>query len=160
MLLSAEAPAAPRPNADDGTAPRAVLDTNVLLDLWLFDEPSTRALRAAVESGAVRALRSAATDAEFADVLGRPGFGLDERARAAMLARWAACSEPIAAVFAAPLACTDPDDQKFLDVAFSARADLLLTRDKALLRLARRAAAAGLAIRGPAGPIAYDRRAG
>jgi predicted nucleic acid-binding protein len=160
LLVSAAPPACPRPGADSGAAPRAVLDTNVLLDLWLFDEPSTRALRAAVESGAVRALRSTATDAEFADVLGRARFGLDEAARAAVLARWAACSEPIAAVFPAPLACTDRDDQKFLDAAFSARADLLLTRDRALLRLARRAGAAGLAIRGPTWPIAYDRMAG
>jgi len=42
-----------------------VLDTNVLLDLWLFDEPSTRPLRAAIESGAVLALRSAECDAEL-----------------------------------------------------------------------------------------------
>ena len=136
---------------------RAVLDTNVLLDLWLFDEPSTRALRAAIESGAVRALRNADTDAELADVLGRPCFGLDEPARAAVLERWAACSEPIAAAFPAPLACTDPDDQKFLDAAFTVRADWLLTRDKALLRLARRAVAAGLRITRPSAAMTYDR---
>ena len=152
------APNAGRQAGEGPAAPRAVLDTNVLLDLWLFDEPSTRTLRAAVESGAVRALRSAATDAELADVLGRPCFGLADAARAAVLDRWAACSEPIAAVCPAPLACTDPDDQKFLDAAFSAGADLLLTRDKALLKLAPRAAAAGLTIRRPGEPIAYDRR--
>jgi predicted nucleic acid-binding protein len=56
------------------------------------------------------------------------------------------------------LACTDPDDQKFLDAAFSAAADLLLTRDKALLKLARRAEAAGLLIRRPAAAMTYDRR--
>jgi len=38
----------------------------------------------------------------------------------------------------APLpACRDPDDQKFLEIARSAGAAALMTRDKALLRLTR-----------------------
>ena len=39
----------------------------------------------------------------------------------------------------ARLHCTDEDDQKFIDLAISARAHTLVTRDKALLRLARKA---------------------
>jgi len=35
-------------------------------------------------------------------------------------------------------ACRDPDDQKFLEAALAAGAAFLLTRDKALLELARR----------------------
>ena len=138
-------------------AVRLVLDTNVLLDLWLFDEPSTRPLRAAIESGAVVALRSAECDAEFAEVIGREQFGLDEAARLAVLARWRQCSAPITAVAPAPLTCSDVDDQKFLDAAFGAGADLLLTRDKALLGLARRAGAAGLRISRPDAAMTYDR---
>ncbi len=134
-----------------------VLDTNVLLDLWLFDDPSVRALREAIEGGRLRALRSDECDAEFAEVLGRAQFGLDAPARRRMLARWTACSEPIAAVAPAPLACADADDQKFLDAAFSAGAALLLTRDKALLRLGRRAEAIGLRIRKPDPAMTYDR---
>jgi predicted nucleic acid-binding protein len=137
-----------------------VLDTNVLLDLWLFDDPSVRPLRAAIEAGSLRALRSGDCDAEFAEVLAREGFGLDDAARAGMLARWARCSEPVADVAPAPITCTDPDDQKFLDAAFSARADWLLTRDKALLRLARRAVAAGLHIASPSAAMTYDRAHG
>jgi predicted nucleic acid-binding protein len=34
--------------------------------------------------------------------------------------------------------CRDRDDQKFLELAFAAKASVLLTRDKALLRLAGR----------------------
>jgi uncharacterized protein len=138
------------------SAPGLVLDTNVLLDLWLFDDAAARPLRAAIEARHLRALRSRDCDAEFEQVLQRDRFGLDEAARAAMLERWSRCSEPIGAVRPAPLACSDPDDQKFLDAAFSAGADLLLTRDKALLHLARRAGAAGLRIVSPAASMTYD----
>jgi predicted nucleic acid-binding protein len=134
-----------------------VLDTNVLLDLWLFDEPSTRPLRAAIESGTVVALRSAECDAEFAEVLGRQCFGLGESDRLALLARWRQCSAPVAVAAPSPLACSDPDDQKFLDAAFGAGADWLLTRDKALLELAGRAEAAGVRIARPAATMTYDR---
>jgi predicted nucleic acid-binding protein len=144
--------------SDPARARRAVLDTNVLLDLWLFDDPSVRALRAAIEAGAVQALRSGECDAEFADVLGRAQFGLADGQQQQLLQRWAGCSGPIDTVTAAPLTCVDADDQKFLDAAFSARADWLLTRDKALLRLARRAGAAGLCICTPATAMPYDRR--
>jgi len=36
-------------------------------------------------------------------------------------------------------ACRDPDDQKFLEAALSSRAEFLVTKDRALLDLARRA---------------------
>lgn len=140
-----------------GAAPlRVVLDTNVLLDLWLFDDPSAQSLRTAIESGVLRPLRSRDCDAEFDNVLAREQFGLDEAARTALLQRWSACSEAIPWVAPAPITCTDPDDQKFLDAAFSAAADCLITRDRALLRLARRAEAAGLRILSPASPMTYD----
>jgi predicted nucleic acid-binding protein len=34
--------------------------------------------------------------------------------------------------------CKDPDDQKFLELAFSSGADVLITKDRALLDLSRR----------------------
>lgn len=135
---------------------RAVLDTNVLLDLWLFDDARTRPLRAAIDAGRLHVVRSRACDDEFARVLARERFGLDAAARQALLARWQQCGEAVEPAAAAPLASGDPDDQKFLDTAFAAAAELLLTRDKALLRLARRAAALGLRIAEPVGSMTYD----
>ena len=40
--------------------------------------------------------------------------------------------------------CSDKDDQKFLEVARDADADILITKDKALLKLARKTAQAGM----------------
>jgi predicted nucleic acid-binding protein len=42
--------------------------------------------------------------------------------------------------------CRDPDDQKFIDLALAAKAQWLVSRDKALLALAKRAKARGLLI--------------
>jgi putative PIN family toxin of toxin-antitoxin system len=133
-----------------GGAPRAVVDTNVLLDCWVFDDTAARPLWHAIEAGRLACLRSAETDAELADVLRRPMFAPRLALRAAtadaLLAHWQARARLVERVFSAPLGCTDPHDQKFLDLAASARAELLITKDKALLKLARRARRDGLAI--------------
>jgi predicted nucleic acid-binding protein len=46
--------------------------------------------------------------------------------------------------------CTDPDDQVFIDLALACKARWLLSKDRALLKLARRARALGLSIQPPA----------
>ena len=82
--------------------------------------------------------------AEF-DHVAAKGFGprwpvRGDRVEAAwsLLAHRIESTTPLAAPPDA-LRCTDPDDQKFIDLAIAVRADALVTRDKALLRLARRA---------------------
>lgn len=131
--------------------PRAVIDTNVLLDFWIFDDPATRDLRVAIELGRVVALRSDAQTAEFVDVLQRSKFALSDERQRDIVQQWSDVSAPVESVAAAPLLCTDPDDQKFLELAFSGRADWLISKDKALLRLARRALRLNLLIALPAG---------
>ena len=116
------------------TPPRVVLDTNVLLDLWVFDDPGTRWLAAAIAARRVAALRTAAIDVELMDVLGRARFGLDPERQQQILAAWQATSECAPAPPLAALICSDPDDQKFLDLALHARAALLFTKDRALLK--------------------------
>ena len=130
--------------------PRVVLDTNVLLDLWVFDDPGTRWRAAAIAARRVAALRTVAIDVELMDVLGRARFGLDPQRQRQILAAWQATSECAPAPPLAALICSDPDDQKFLDLALHARAALLFTKDRALLKLRRRAAPLGLAIARPA----------
>ena len=131
------------------TPPRVVLDTNVLLDCWVFDDPRTRWLAEMLAPGRVVALRTPAIEAEVVDVLGRAQFGLNPARQNEIVATWQAASERVADAPACWLLCSDPDDQKFLDLALYARAPLLLTKDRALLRLRRRAQALGLAIARP-----------
>lgn len=134
--------------------PRAVIDTNVLLDFWVFDDAASRPLRAAVESGHVNALRSGDSVDELTQVIMREKFELATEARFGILRDWDRLATPVERVFAAPFACSDQADQKFLDLAYTARADWLVTRDNALLKLARRARRDGLKILLPAAACA------
>lgn len=122
-----------------------VLDTNVWLDWLVFDDPSAKPLRAAHAAGWLRLASDADLRAELALVLARPLFALDEAGVAARLALHDDAVEPLDRLGTGeargPLAmrCRDPDDQKFLEVAVAARATLLVTKDRALLALAKRA---------------------
>jgi uncharacterized protein len=136
---------------------RAVIDTNVLLDFWVFDDARAAPLRNAVESGEVGALRSGPSVDEFSDVLGRPVFGVSNARRCTILRHWDRLAIPVDRVHAAPFACSDPHDQKFIDLALTAAADWLVTKDKALLKLTRRARREGLQIVDPAGAVALIR---
>ena len=122
---------------------RLVLDTNVWLDWLVFDDPELVPLRAALARGRARVYIDAACEAELARVLAYPlgRVRLDAAARAACVAecrRIAARAERAAPPERVLPACRDPDDQKFLELARACRADALLTRDRALLELARR----------------------
>ena len=134
-------------------AAMVVIDTNRVLDLWLFDDPQVTALRQVVRGGAVRWLATAAMRGELARVLGYPPIAaqLQRRRRdaAQVLAafdRWARLM-PVAPSSA--VRCADADDQMFIDLALSQGARWLLSRDRALLKLARKAAVSGLLIQTP-----------
>ena len=131
-------------------SPGAVLDTNVVLDWLLFADPAVFALAAAVMSGRVRWLATTAMRDELASVLARGLAATRGVDAAALLAAWDAHAQPQAASPAQSLRCSDPDDQKFIDLAVAAGARWLVSRDRAVLALARRAAPSGLTILGPA----------
>jgi predicted nucleic acid-binding protein len=125
-----------------------VLDTNVWLDLYIFEDPLAAPVAHCLkETGRLDPVRCSQTDAEIEAVLRRPRFA--SAASAGPMQRWQALARPAALAAPAPWRCTDPDDQKFLDLAFATRAVLLLTRDKALLALNRRTERDGLSILTP-----------
>ena len=127
-------------------AKRIVLDTNVCLDLFVFHDPRWATLLAAIESGTVEAVTRADCRDEYRVVLHYSHLPLDEQTRAVSAERFDALIkvvEPQPKLVRLPV-CTDRDDQKFLEVARDAGAEILITKDKALLKLARKTAQAGL----------------
>ena len=118
-----------------------VLDTNVALDLLLFDDPATRGLARLLECAAVSWLATAAMRDELRRVLTyRPiaarllSQGQDA---AGVLLQFDRISELREAPAPAAIRCSDRDDQPFIDLAVAHRA-VLLSKDRAVLRLHRR----------------------
>lgn len=140
---------APRP-AEAQRPPRLVLDTNVSLDLLVFRDPRWEPLRQDLACGACEAVMGNACRVEFTRVLVYPQFELEPERRVRALQAFDALHRFVAterlareALDALPQ-CRDPDDQKFMELALESGADILLSRDKALLKLARRNRRAGL----------------
>lgn len=125
--------------------PALVLDTNTVLALWMFRDPALDALRDWIEAGNCRLYSREDALEELRRVLGYRQFGLDLAAQEAVLCRYRALLSPWTPLQAPGTTgesaclprCRDTDDQKFLEIAFEAPATYLLTRDKALLKLAR-----------------------
>ena len=127
-----------------------MLDTNVVLDWLLFDNPSAAPLAAAITQRQVRWIATAAMRGELSEVLRRGLAGQRNADPALVLAGWDAhaemIDEPPHLPGAVALLCSDPADQMFLDLAHWAGARWLLSHDRAVLRLRRRAATFGITI--------------
>ncbi len=114
---------------------RIVADTNCLISRLLLP-PSVpgQAVRQAVDHGTL--LVSEATMNELADVLARPKFdryiSLEDRQK--FLRLLGRVAEFVASVYTVR-ECRDPKDDKFLEVALSGKAGLILTGDADLLTL-------------------------
>ena len=119
-----------------------VLDTNILLDIFVFNDERAINLKQAIVDGSIPAVASQKTLLEFADVISRPHFKLDEATQAAILNQWQFLAEQHddSNLANAPWKCQDPDDQIFLDLAYQLRPAILISKDNALLRIASRAA--------------------
>ena len=118
-----------------------VLDTNVVLDWVAFDDARVRPIAAAIERGDLRAATSGTCLQELRRALGDAQLKLGAAAQAHAYERYLAYATlfeiPALAAQARLPRCEDADDQKFLELAWHVGASHLLTRDKALLKLAR-----------------------
>jgi predicted nucleic acid-binding protein len=135
--------------AMSASPPRLVLDTNVALDLFVFRDPGCAHLLAALQAGLVQAVVDEICRAEWLAVLTYPALALDEAARREANEAFDRCTRRLPATELSPRnevklpRCADPDDQKFLELALASGAQWLLSKDKAVLQLARRTARAG-----------------
>lgn len=131
---------------------RLVLDTNVCLDLFVFHDPRWQSLLQALQQGQIEAVTRTECRMEWLLVLAYEKFQLDTARRSEIAAEFDALIRLIdmpaadaatATTIKLPL-CRDPDDQKFLELAQACAADILISKDKALLKLARKTERAGL----------------
>jgi putative PIN family toxin of toxin-antitoxin system len=126
-----------------------VIDTNIVLDLWLFEDPATIPLRAALQSGAISHLATDSMRDELERVLAYPHL-VKRMAKSNIQAQdiLNRFDEHLLAVEPAAKAlftCKDPDDQKFIDLAV-AHAAPLLSKDKAILCMKKRLLQSGVAL--------------
>jgi putative PIN family toxin of toxin-antitoxin system len=123
---------------------RAVLDTNVLVSALLFSNGELAWLPGAWRDGTVMPLASEEVVAELTRILiqlGQKKFNLEPDAVEAILQRYLSFTERVAGsakIDAWLPRCKDRDDQKFLELAYRGKADVLVTSDNALLGLSRK----------------------
>jgi predicted nucleic acid-binding protein len=129
--------------------PRAVLDTNTVLDWLLFRDRGIQALAQALQAGALCWVACPAMRTELSRVLARPALARwnpDVRQVLAEFDRHAQLHADPPPLPAPPLRPSDPDDQVFVDLELACGARWLVSHDRALLKLASRARLHGLAI--------------
>lgn len=116
---------------------KVVLDTNTVVSAILFRHGRLAWVQDSWTSGLLRPLVSKATTQELIHVLTYPKFDLDDEEIEIILAAYLPYTSVVtggARVAGLPK-CDDPDDQKFLTLAAHGGADILVTGDRALLRL-------------------------
>jgi putative PIN family toxin of toxin-antitoxin system len=115
---------------------RLVLDTNVVLDLFYWSNTEAVPIMAALEGGQVECLADERTLAELQRVLTYPQLKLTPEMAVDRYRRYSGLVSVLPEGAAPPLPrCKDRDDQKFLELAARCAANILVTKDKALLRL-------------------------
>lgn len=121
--------------------PLWVLDTNIVLDIFLFADPATQPLREAFAQARIRWISTAPMREELARVLGYPHIAqrmaFHQRSIEDLLRDYDTHSHQVAVAPQAPQRCKDPDDQPFIDLALSHQAGLL-SKDHAVLSMAKR----------------------
>ena len=138
-----------------------VLDTNIVLDLFVFNDPASQPLKQALQGAQVRWIATLTMRDELERVLAYPQivprltcYGLTA---ADVLLQFDRLAQLVLTAPKAPLRCSDADDQKFIDLAM-AHQTVLLSKDRAVLRMRKRLAAMGVRVQTqyaatPASPV-------
>jgi putative PIN family toxin of toxin-antitoxin system len=117
---------------------RAVIDTNILIRALLKPQGTVAPILGRLRAGDYLLLYSAETLEGIADVLSRPRFrnkyGIRDRDIEALLSLLILRGEKIVPSQRIAV-CRDPKDDKFLEVAVSGQAEVLVTGDRDLLVL-------------------------
>lgn len=129
---------------------RWVLDTNVVLDVFVFQDRRCSGLAAALAAAPGGWVATPAMRAEFDAVMGRRELAPWAPRLAQAHRYWVSLARLVDAAPRCDLRCADPGDQIFLDLALAQRPCWLLSRDADVLKLRRPAAGRGIRIVSPA----------
>ncbi len=118
-----------------------VLDTNIVLDAFVFDDPAARPLKTALATRQLEWIATKAMRDELARVLCypkiMPRMAFYQVTASHVLAQFDGQATLVDTAPKANVTCRDPDDQKFIDLAVSHQA-LLLSKDQAVLCMRKR----------------------
>ena len=124
-----------------------VIDTNVVLDLLVFDAPAVQPLRDQLANGDLRWIATRPMRDELERVLAYPqivkSLSHHQVQPVQVLAQFDAQVQWCDVAPKASVTCKDPDDQRFIDLAVAHRARLL-SKDKAILCMRKRLLALGV----------------
>lgn len=124
-----------------------VLDTNIVLDIFVFNDVAVQPLRAELEAGARTWIATEAMRVELVRVLGYPKIvprlAFYEMSAGDVIAAFDRLTRTVPPAEKAGLTCKDPDDQIFIDLAV-AHGAMLLSKDGAVRALRKRLAALGV----------------
>ena len=130
-----------------GARQPVVLDTNIVLDVFVFNDAAAQPLRQALEAGELDWLATQAMRDELERVLAYPQIaprlafyqlGVDD-----VLAAFDRHARLLEVAAKASVTCSDADDQKFIDLAVAAQA-LLLSKDRHVLSMTKRLGSLGV----------------
>lgn len=126
-----------------------VLDTNFILDVYFFKNETAVRLFHQLEKAGARFYRTSATFDELKHVLDREEFSKGTASQEEILDSWTANSINFESPSPSALKCRDPLDQKFIDLADSVAPSYLISKDKDILRLRRKASKLRMKFRRP-----------
>ena len=133
----------------DASPVRVVLDTNIVLDLWLYQDHATPVLLEALENKSVQWLATPVMRDELERVLAyahiAQRLAYSQLTAQDILAHFDAHAQLMPIAAKAMFVCRDGDDQKFIDLAAQHQTQLI-SKDKAVLTMRNRMARLGVAV--------------
>ncbi|MFZ6847284.1 putative toxin-antitoxin system toxin component, PIN family [Undibacterium sp. RuRC25W] len=126
---------------------RIIIDTNVCLDLFVFHDKRWNKLLAGLQNGELKAYTRPECRDEWLAVLKYPHLPVTPENVNDIKIQFDELIECISPEDKSHIklpVCSDKDDQKFLEIARDIEAHFLITKDKALLKLAKRIRKLGL----------------
>jgi putative PIN family toxin of toxin-antitoxin system len=135
--------------AVDVAPARVVLDTNIVLDLWLYQDAATPVLLAALTNKTVQWLATQVMRDELERVLAythiAKRLAFSQLTAEDILTQFDAHVQLMPIAAKAMFVCKDGDDQKFIDLAAQHQTQLI-SKDKAVLTMRNRMARLGVAV--------------